>query len=841
MRAPALFIVCVVTAGAVPVVAQPAADLQSRVRAAIARSEDALKRQHNLDGLAFLKPVMADAVTAGDPLLLARTYELASEAYLGIGDWSAMVDYAQRAIDANPEATDAARCRFESRRARALMEMNDRGAIAAYTSAFELGRRGGDDACVALAQSELAVTYWRLERNRERALALYDESLALSRRINNTARMISILNNSGNLFREPGGYPEAERRYAEGLAIARRLGAEDPFLLKNQGIVFRETGRRDAAEQLLLRAVDAADRQGVGRIRWQARMELGTFYRHTDPDRAAKYFEACIDVLEAQHTNVLLEEYSSGALSGAITIYDDPYDLYIDQLLRYGDTARALLVAERARARSFLDLLASAREALGATVPAAFVRDERELLQRISTEQSRLRLGHVTADGRRHAAESIQRSEQQLTALRVRLATDHPEIAHARYPRVLTVDEIQRSIAPDEAVIEYFLGAEASAMWVIRRDSLSVWRLPAKREIVAKVEPFVQALATPASDYEWRAREVEALVLGRAADGLRDARRLIVVPHGILHYLPFEAIQDERGRFLVERHAVSYAPSIASLSFLRSRPSSTSGGLVAIGNPALGGTDPASDRSAGIDRVALLKPLPHAARELRAVAALFTRADVLEGRDATEPALAGAHLDRAAVVHFATHGIVDERLPQRSGLALTMVPPQSDGLLQVREVYQLRLQAALVTLSACQTALGKDVTGEGVVGLSRAFFYAGARSVMASLWNVNDASTADFMTRFYTALRDGESIDEASRTGKRAFIASGGRLRHPYYWGAFIVSGDAGRPVPMGARRPALALTAAGAGLVAAGVLWARQRRRAARRVAVLAASVDPL
>src|SRR5207247_8656994 len=135
----------------------------------------------------------------------------------------------------------------------------------------------------------------------------------------------------------------------------------------------------------------------------------------------------------------------------------------------------------------------------------------------------------------------------------------------------------------------------------------------------------------------------------------------------------------------------------------------------------------------------------------------------------------------ATIGHVAESGVIDEGPPRGGGGVHTAGPPASDGILQTREIYGLRLHAALVTLAACQTALGKDVTGEGLVGLSRAFFYAGANAVMASLWNVEDASTAQFMGSFYGALRDGRSIDEAARQAKRAFIAGDPRLRHPYY------------------------------------------------------------
>ena len=191
---------------------------------------------------------------------------------------------------------------------------------------------------------------WRLDRNHDLALKWYDRALAIARRVNDQQGLRVFLNNSGNLFREPGTYAEAERRYGEGLAVARREGIEDAMLLKNQGIVFRETNRRTEGEQLLLRSVAAADRTGNGRIQWQGRMELGTLYRDTDAVRAGEYFDAALGFLEAQHNNVLLERFRAGALSGAITIYDDPYELYIDLLLKNGRERDAFFISERARA-----------------------------------------------------------------------------------------------------------------------------------------------------------------------------------------------------------------------------------------------------------------------------------------------------------------------------------------------------------------------------------------------------------------------------------------------------------------------------------------------------------
>jgi CHAT domain-containing protein len=187
----------------------------------------------------------------------------------------------------------------------------------------------------------------------------------------------------------------------------------------------------------------------------------------------------------------------------------------------------------------------------------------------------------------------------------------------------------------------------------------------------------------------------------------------------------------------------------------------------------------------------------------------------------------------AAVLHFATHGLVDDQHPERSALALTPAAG-SDGLLQVREIYGLRLNAVLVTLSACKTAAGKEVTGEGVMGLSRAFLYAGAGAVMASLWNVNDASTTVFMGRFYRSLEKRRTIAEAAREAKLA-LRRDRRWSHPYYWAPFVVTGNAAVAVPLTSERSwpwwpvAVAAACGSAGTFA----FARRRRVTRRTVSV--------
>jgi CHAT domain-containing protein len=398
-------------------------------------------------------------------------------------------------------------------------------------------------------------------------------------------------------------------------------------------------------------------------------------------------------------------------------------------------------------------------------------------------------------------------------------------------------------LRPDESLVAFFVGAEHTTVWIVRRDGFDLARLPGRAAIDSAVRRYLQVLSSPAADYRREALEVSRLIAAPVEPRLPAGGRVIVAPDGVLDALPFEALLDSRGRFLVETHPISYVASASSLSFLRSRRQATgSGEVLVVGNPAMsaGGAD--RERGFAIEGVGLLKPLPYSSSEIHAVASAYgSAARILERAEATEQALDEAGFARAAIVHFATHGLIDEGRPERSGLALTAVPPDSDGLLQTREIYQRKLSAALVTLSACQTALGRQVTGEGILGLSRAFFYAGAGAVMASLWSVNDASTSAFMARFYEELRAGRTIDEAARRAKLSFLGRA-RLRHPYFWAPFVVSGHAAVRPPVRHPAPPAALAAGVAAAAAAAALAAglrRLRRRERARPALSPLSVS--
>jgi CHAT domain-containing protein len=351
-----------------------------------------------------------------------------------------------------------------------------------------------------------------------------------------------------------------------------------------------------------------------------------------------------------------------------------------------------------------------------------------------------------------------------------------------------------------EVLLDYMLGERESYLWAISGQGTRMVRLPGRARIVSMVEAFRASITSPdrvgGSEYKDLARALYATLCAPAADLLKDARQLIVVPDGELYYLPFEALIGAQGRFLVEDTAIVYAPSASSLGLLkRSRPHDSRLEMIAFGAPELpemAGAGTAVNLRGVYERAGFRFPaLPHAREELREIARVFPvdKTKVLVGAEASGVAVKSARLADYKRLHFATHTIFDERSPERTGIVLTPVG-SDDGILRARDILKLRLDADIVVLSACQSGLGKLVRGEGIAGLSQAFLYAGAERVVVSSWEVNDLATSDLMKEFYAGLSRNVAPGEALQQAKLWMIRSGApAYRNPYYWASFVMVG----------------------------------------------------
>jgi hypothetical protein len=574
------------------------------------------------------------------------------------------------------------------------------------------------------------------------------------------------------------------------------------------------------------------------RALWETERERARLFRRQGRFEAATdSYLAALDAIEMTRSTLALPAFKTDFFEGKVEVYDEVVAFLA---VERGRPDQALAVAERARARAFLDTLAEGRARVEASLPPALLAAERRLNDQVSSVAAALRRDGATPE--RTAA--LAAAERALEAHQLEVRLEHPAFRALRHPTPATLRALQAAIDDGSALLVFWLGGEASHRWTIRRARLDHALLPSRAEIELAATRAYGELSKPGVMHpDGGVAALGALLL----DGL-DPRelppRLVIVPDGILHYLPFEPLPLAAAGELGRQARITYLPAASLLTDLPVAPARVreSPRLLALGAPNAGADRTDALRPATLSELSGLGALPHAAREARAVASLWGRehATLLVDGEATEARLRALPLAEFAVVHLAAHGWLDPRSAARSGLLLESGVPDGatdDGVLALRDILALDLDADLVTLSACRSGLGDLVSGEGMVGVTRAFLHAGSRSIVASLWAVDDEATAAFMTRFYRALERRLPIADALERA-RSELRAEARWRHPFYWAPWIVVGRGEATVAFprsafagsGALAAVLALAAAGA------IAWRVQRAR--RRAAAVSMRV---
>ncbi len=789
-------------------------DPVASIRIKLQRAGTMHRRGATFEVLPLLEEALAASIAAGNQRLLRTTLIRLGQVHGSLHQYPEALSCYRRALAEKPDRQQrlvtlisTGICEFELNRFdEAFRTFED-----ARKEAVELGSPNLE----AWALGELGLTVWKLQQNEEQAIGYFDRAIQGFTESKDPRNALTFLENKGNIYRFQRRFQDALRVYRQVEQGVRRIPGQEPTpnLYKAMGQCLAGLGRHQEGEKLLRLAVEKAQAAGDSKRVWQGYQELARLYRgRNQVAPAAESYRRALDSIESMRGMLRLDAFKADFFEDKVGVYEEYANLLLSGA---GESrvAQAFAVAERARARSFLDSLAESRAALDETLPAETVRAEAAILAEISAVQGRIRKGENSTDLGGRLAEK----EKQLEALHLRVRTSHPRFQQMRYPRPVDEAALRKSLRPGEVVLEYFIGDQASYAWIASPGALTFFALPPRAELDRAVRSSYAPLLRP-RDPVPAMEDLARLLLGplESADG---SRSLIIIPSGILYYFPFEVLPlGPHRKPLVDHYRVSYSPSASTLVEARARTRhATVARLLAVGDTLPAGRRPVpqSERSAALLDVSRLAPLPHTRKEVTALASLFGRGNstVLLGRDAAEHNLKQQDLARYSVIHIAAHGFLDSSSSSRSGLVLGMDPAVGDdGILQVREVYRLPLRAGLVTLSACQSALGRLLTGEGMVGLSRAFFYAGADSILASLWNVNDDAAAEFMARFYRLLKDGASKEEALRKAKLS-MASEARYRHPYYWAPYILIGDGASGVAFPKRR--LVLLAGAAALAA--------------------------
>ncbi len=672
-----------------------------------------------------------------------------------------------------------------------------------------------DEAYVAIDLNSIGVTYQKKalqsgkSEDLDRALENYEESLRIARRIKEDEIEIKALNNIGMVYVDSGRLPEALEYF--NLALARAEETRDieetANIQVNIGIVYSKQEKLDLAVESLQRALDAAAQIGKENTLWEAHFEIAnTYMRRGDYQKSLENYESSVEHLEKIRSGIQLEEHKAGYLGTdkRIETYQNVVDLLyklsgLEPEKSYGQEAFHFL--ERAKARAFLDRLRDSKVNIAHGVDRELLIQEDELMEKISDLNSESRQPGLSEQEKEIIAEKLKQAENRLEALKREIRISSPTYANIKYPQIITLEQAQRKLLDSKtAFLEYSLGETSSYAFVVTRGDLKIFPLPPARIIRSQVRAYLLAIGVRENQDFSLGHELYKILVLPGLD--RKIKKLVIIPDDILHYLPFETLlsQKEDNSWLVKDYKIAYAPSISSLREIiqqegervRKRPRD----ILAFGDPYFGPeeekTETGAAKSVSAAEIYRFPRLKYSGQEIDKISVLFKKENVslFKREEATEAQLKKLNLEEYKILHFATHCIINDKKPDRSSIVFSVGSASGeDEELQMREVFRLKLNSDLVALSACQTGLGQLIRGEGVVGLSRAFFYAGASSALISLWAVHDQATSQFMERYYFHLRASRSVMDALQKTKLEMIDSG-VLSHPYYWAPFIVTGN---------------------------------------------------
>lgn len=466
---------------------------------------------------------------------------------------------------------------------------------------------------------------------------------------------------------------------------------------------------------------------------------------------AIDFCKKAIEIIESQRSTINTEANKIGFVGDKQKVYHH----IISALFADSQYAAAFDYAERAKSRALVDLLAENRN----------FAPENSQINSILTELDRLDM-ETKVQGPGADTEDVNQRKERSVEIKEKVHAVAPELYSLVSVSVPSPSEIQSLIAPDETIIEYYYFGEDLYVFIITDNSIKAQRLGGAN-LVGEVGGLIKVLGIPDSEgyFELSGKLYDRLI--RPVEHFIHTKNLVIVPHGILHYLPFNALYDGK-EYLIDRYCVSYLPSSSVMKFLKERKIHGGEQILVFGNPDLG--DPRYD-------------LVYAEKEALTISKIFPESKVFLKSEATETAFknTGGGFN---YIHFACHGMFDAGSPLNSGIYLGK-DSENDGRLTVGELYSTRLDAELVTLSACETGIGTIKQGDDVVGLTRGFLYAGSNSIMASLWKVDDLATSQLMAEFYSRL---------GKTGKRealreAQLSVKSKYKHPYYWAAFQITG----------------------------------------------------
>lgn len=740
-----------------------------------------------------------------------------------------------------------------------------RKALGYYSDVLMAAEKNGFRNVEQAVLSDMGLLYMD-QADFETATQFFAKSLKLANEVGDRETEITATCNLGVANERQGKYEPAVQFFRGCLQQARRANMPkfDIPALEGLATVYRRKGQYKLALETYDNALQAATKSGdklrQAELAW---WKAGTYYDLAEYEQALRLSSRAGELAEEIHesnysylaltlsgkSRLALGQYEAArvSLQGAIEKVEqirsrvggqeqqrafffgrktEPYYLMVDLLVRENRPEEALEFAEKARSRALLDLIGNAKFDIARNMSPAEKEEEQKLNGQLATLNTQLYRAYQQNEPDVRRIDSLkahlETARLDYDSFMDRLFVMHPEMRADRGQAApFSIGDAKFVLgSPDASVVEFEVLENKVYVFILTLGDKGEVRVNAYPVVVSKkamtgtIQQFRDQITNNSLGIEKPSSEIFQLLLGSAAPVIKNKKTLIFVPDDVLWDLPFQALKDGDGHYLIEDHAVFYAPSLTALREMKQRqlagpatvgapaaddkpgpdPALT---LLAFGNPALSSTTVAHVRA--IERNVRLGPLPAAKREVETLGTLYgaSRSEVFVGSQASEDK-AKAEMARFRILHFATHGIMDGTNPLYSHIVLSQTTTDSteDGLLEAREIMNMNLNADIAVLSACETARGRISSGEGVIGMSWAFFVAGCPTTVVSQWSVESNSTAKLMIDFHRALlslnKNSDHVRgsaEALRQAALTMLHTPG-YDHPLFWAGFIVIGN---------------------------------------------------
>jgi CHAT domain-containing protein len=583
-----------------------------------------------------------------------------------------------------------------------------------------------------------------------------------------------------------------------GFGGTRAQQSRQAFLKNLLADLFMKCGEAARASDYYRETLRLAGAVNSDELLWRAHYGLARVSElQTKLLQSVEEYKRSIAVIEKVSFSLPLHIFRSGFRRDKIGIYES----LIHGLLRMhqkeptkGYDREAYLYAEKSKAMGLHTFLQESELDAEKEGDSALRENYQRIGQNITRIQIELQDPALSAERRRALLQALDKGDDEVRNFLFQTHRKNPKYSKIDYAPASSFESVrQKLVRADMALLEFVIGEQRSFAFLVTRDAFAVTGLPPEKELTPLVDNYLRFLTLKESGSfrgERGGQKLFSLLIAPFQKHLGTTiKTLMIVPDGPLDYLPFESLIEADGKpcFLIEKYEILYGASASCLIALgeRLRKSTSPMDFLGVANPY-----PVRAYGLSLDQKYQFPRLPYARREIRAIKNFFKpeRTSLLLGRAAQEKKFKELRLADYRIIHLAAHGVIDDRNWWRSAMLLLKDPGNvDDGFLQSTEIYLLRFSPDLLVLSGCQTGIGTLEKGEGINGMSSAFFYAGARSILLSLWSINDKATAVFMEYFYRHLTGGKPAAEALRLAKLQMLRS--RYAHPFYWAAFVLNG----------------------------------------------------